>query len=185
MTSPLNPVSLRPVPSSPGAGASVMTWPAAFPSEQIAVSAVAVRTVGAEGDAVFDWVRRVDLHAGYYPQLRGVRRLRGGWPQLQRGTAFSMTIGALVVPFVRVIELDLEQRSLSWGLRTPLLSVCHRFTVESTQGGALLRSQEAAAGPLARVLAFALRGPLQKIQDDWTDALAKAIADHPDGPPNQ
>lgn len=160
-------------------------WPERFPAHKDGFAGFAVREVQADADAVFAWIRRVDLHEQYYPALRFVRKRGGAWPVVEKGTAFSMLIGGLFIPYVKITQVDPELRALGWGSNTPLLSVCHAFTVKSVgDGRTLIRSEERIVGPLAKALKPVAAGQLQKIQTDWTDALVKMVSQHPDGPPS-
>ncbi len=168
------------------ADASAITtiWPSGFPAHKDGFAGFAVREVEADADAVFAWIRRVDLHEGYYPALRFVRKRGGAWPQLEKGSAFSMLIGGLFIPYIKVTKVDEAERSLGWGSNTPLLSVCHSFTVKPIGNGrTLIRSEERMVGPLAKVLKPVAAGQLQKVQTEWTEALVRMVGAFPDGPP--
>lgn len=166
------------------ANAIQTAWPAGFPAHKSGFAGFAVREVQADPDAVFAWIRRVDLHEQYYPALRFVRRRGGAWPVLEQGSAFSMLLGGLFIPYVKLTKVDATERSLGWGSNTPLLSVCHAFTVKSVgEGRTLIRSEERLVGPLAKALKPVAAGQLQKVQTEWAEALVRMVAQHPDGPP--
>lgn len=159
-------------------------WPEGFPAHKDGFAGFAVREVQADPDAVFAWIRRVDLHEQYYPALRFVRRRGGAWPVVEEGTAFSMLLGGLFIPYVKLTKVDSTLRALGWGSNTPLLSVCHAFTVKAAgDGRTLIRSEERAVGPLAKAMRPVVQPQLQKVQTEWTEALVKMVTQHPDGPP--
>ncbi|MBJ7472113.1 MAG: SRPBCC family protein, partial [Solirubrobacteraceae bacterium] len=167
------------------ATAITTTWPSGFPAHKAGVGAFAVREVAADADAVFAWLRRVDLHESYYGALRMVRRRGGAWPVLEQGTAFSMLLGGLFVPYIKVTKLDTTERSLAWGSNTPLFSACHAFTVKPIgEGRSLIRSEERFVGPIARVVKPVAAGQLQKVQTEWTEAVVRAATAFPAGPPS-
>src|SRR5690349_7022952 len=101
------------------ASAITTNWPAGFPAHKAGYTGFAVREVEADADAVFAWIRRIDLHPAYYPALRGVKRRGGAWPELEKGTAFGMFLGPVALPYIKVTKVDPVERSLGWGANTP------------------------------------------------------------------
>ncbi len=167
------------------ASAITTNWPAGFPAHKAGYAGFAVREAPADADAVFAWIRRIDLHEAYYPALRMVRRRGGAWPELEKGTAFGMLLGAVFLPYIKVTKVDATERSLGWGANTPLFSACHTFTVKPIgEGRSLIRSEERFVGPVARAIKPAVAGQLQKIQTEWTEAIVRMVTAHPDGPPS-
>jgi hypothetical protein len=159
-------------------------WPAGFPADQPGIRGFAVREVAAPADAVFQWILRPDLHPEFYRGLRAVRRTSGAWPVLEVGTKLTFMLGPLVVPPVKVVQADPALRSMAWAGGGPGLKACHAFTVAAIDAErSLVRSEELWVGPAARLLAPVVRGPLQKVQTEWCEAVARAATAHPAGPP--
>ncbi|MDO9395608.1 MAG: hypothetical protein Q7T71_03590 [Herbiconiux sp.] len=172
--------------SSTVASASGITtsWPSSFPAHKPGVGTFAVREVEASADAVFAWVRRIDQQPPFYKGMKFVRRLSGPWPQLDKGSVISFTLGATFIPMVKVIKCDPETRSFVWGGGLPGLTMAHAFTVEPiSDTRSLLRSEELWVGPVAQLIAPGVRGPMQAVQTRWAEALAAAAKAHPAGPP--
>ncbi len=170
--------------TSTAASAISTTWPEGFPSHKEGVSGFAVREVDAPADAVFAWVRRVDLQPPYYKGMRFVRRIGGAWPELDKGSKLTFTLGATFVPFVQVVKCDPQTRSFAWGGNLPGLSMAHAFTVEPiSESRSVVRSEELWVGPVAKLIGFAVKPQLQAVQTRWAEALAAAAAAYPAGPP--
>lgn len=172
--------------SSTAASASAIstTWPAGFPADRPGVGGFAVREVEAPADAVFAWIRRVDLHPEFYRGMRFVKRLGGAWPELDKGSRLTFTLGATFVPMVQVTKLDAQERSMAWGGVLPGLAICHAFTVaELSATRSVVRSDELWVGPVARATGFVTKGQIQAVQTRWTEAIVAAASAHPGGPP--
>ncbi len=171
--------------SNVGADASITTvWPEGFNPNGPGVGAFAVREVAAPADAVFEWVRRVDLHADWYKGLHMVRRWKGAWPLVEKGTSLRFVVDGAFVPMVKVIQCDVAERRMAWGGGLPGLAICHAFTVEPIdESRSLLRSEEKWMGPVGKLVGGPASGTLQKVQTRWAEAITAAANAHPGGPP--
>ena len=172
--------------SSTAQGASAITtkWPKGFQAERAGAGGFAVREVEAPADAVFAWIRRLDLHPEFYGPLRFVRRFSGAWPVVDKGTALTFTIGLTFVPFLKVTHCDPAERSLAWGGGGPGLAICHAWTVEPIdEHRSLIRSEERWVGPIGQALRLVTQPTIQKVQTQWTEAIVRAAQAHPAGPP--
>jgi hypothetical protein len=159
------------------------TWPSSFPAHKGGVGTFAVREVEAPADAVFAWIRRIDQQPPFYKGMKFVRHLSGPWPELDRGSMISFTLGATFIPMVKVIVCDPEARSFVWGGGLPGLTIAHAFTVEPKgEHHCLVRSEERWVGPVAQLIAPGVKGPMQAVQTRWAEALAAAAKAHPAGP---
>ena len=73
---------------------------------------------------------------------------------------------------------------MAWAGGGPGLKACHAFTVVPVdEGRSLIRSEERWVGPAARAIGPLVKGPLQKVQTDWCEAVVRAATAHPAGPP--
>lgn len=166
------------------ASAITTTWPEGFDAGKPGVGGFAVREVEAPADAVFAWIRRVDLHPEFYRGMKFVKRLGGPWPALDKGTKLSFTLGATFIPYLQVIKCDPATRSLAWGGGVPGLSICHAWTVEPlSDTRSVIRSEELWVGPVARATGLLTKPQIQKVQTVWAEAIVKAATAHPAGPP--
>jgi hypothetical protein len=159
-------------------------WPEGFRAERASAGGFAVREVAAPADAVFAWIRRVDLHPEFYRGLRLVRRIGGAWPELDEGSKLGFLVGATYIPVVKVIKCDPQQRSFAWGGGGPGFTVCHAFSVVPIdEHRSLVRSDEQWVGPVAKATSLLTTPAIQKVQTQWAEAIARAAQTHPGGPP--
>lgn len=166
------------------ASAITTSWPDGFDATAPSVGGFAVREVAAPADAVFAWVRRLDLHPQFYPALRLVGRVGGPWPQLDVGSKARFMVGATFVPLVKVLKCDEAERSMAWGGGLPGLTICHGFTVKAVdEHRSLIRSEELWIGKVATMTGALTQGTMQKVQTEWAEAIARAATAHPGGPP--
>jgi hypothetical protein len=167
-----------------GERAITTIWPEGFRADQASAGGFAVREVDAPADAVFAWIRRVDLHPEFYGGLRAVRRVGGAWPQLDKGSSLRFLVGTTYVPYVKVLKCDPVERSFAWGGNLPGISVCHAFSVVPIdEHRSLIRSDEQWAGPIAKATSLLTTPQIQKVQTQWAEAITLAASTHPGGPP--